>query len=462
MSAPRKTQGRIALPKAKEEASNLAQLLAIDPEKAVARGGELALAYTLTPRMSIVKELGSRLRSDPKPSPFAIVLRLLATFRAGLKSVQEPEYTAGILDFALSCRGTEATLAEELIYEQITGGSLGAELALQADAVSAALAADNRFAHTVAQAVQLADRRRKASSEVLQHWADLIEPLTRPNRDGKTTIQGDTAYEILKALAAVSADRVPDGVAMMATRLVTNCSVDQATTFYNSGLGRRILDLLRIPAPVVAPPPQTGPVPTKVSGDFQEVRSKFRPRLHQILDEILDEVRDSAAPASVAANPAGNDRDGLAGELENLRTALAQLEQEKTTAREESTYALQEAAKHLEATTSELEASRAETERWRVEAIRRENELSGQFRVEHHQETQRLSRLAVPPLREVYEHIIRLLTSDRRNEPLRRLAISFDSLQKNLGRVFGTTDIQRLPQELLARPEETAADEPGH
>jgi chromosome segregation ATPase len=161
----------------------------------------------------------------------------------------------------------------------------------------------------------------------------------------------------------------------------------------------------------------------------------------------LEQERD-AARAEVATT--SSELTSLSSRLKDMSTELVAAKNEVATASSELTIL----SKRLEETSAELVAARDEAERWQEESKRRELELDGQFRVEQQRESQRQARLIVPPLREACEHLLGLLTSDRRNEPLRRLAVSFDSLQKNLGRVLGVTEIQRLPQEFLARSEE--------
>ncbi len=464
MPAQRKTQGRIAPAKAKEEANTLARLLTADPPAAVVLAGELAQAFTLPPRMAVVRELGSLLAGTANPPPFERVIRLLAEFRVGLKPAQEPEYAAGVLDLAVTFRVGESTLAEELLYSRVTEGGTGSELALHEEALPAALVTDHRYTPAAARAIRLSAHRGTTSAEVVERWMTLLEPLTRP---GRNVLQVAAAGDLLSAFAVFPPAVVPDGAVLGMARFLVLCADDHAAAFYQSDLGRRLLTLLKITHPAAMPAPS--PVPPHPVAGASEIWSNFRKRMNGLVDDVIAEAASAPAspfPLAAPAPEAATDLARIHGELDKLKAALAQLEQDKADALADAARARQEAegvVRRLDELAASVEESRADAEKWKGEARRREDELGGQFRVEQHQEVQRQARLVLPPLREVHDHLARLLMADRQSEPLRRLGVSFDSLQKNLGRILGSGDIQRLPQELLVRPDEgTATDEPGN
>ncbi len=466
MPTPRKVQGRIAPAKVSEEAAAIVGLLTADSDAAVSRGSELVQSFSLTPRMSVVKELGVRMRQLPAPHPVPAVLAFLATQRTGLKPAQEPEFAAGILELALWCRGANATLAEELFYERITGGGPGDAILLAPEAIPAALASDPRFVTSAARAINLAAQREKLTAETMRRWSDLVDPLIRPDQDGGAPLQDSSAGELLSALTSLPPDLIPAGMLATVIRLVSLVPSSVADEFYRTGLGNRLLRWLRVPSTPAPPPMAQEPVAkTEPPAGLHVYKEKVRSRFSQLLEEVFAEAApavDSVRPQETPP-PAPVEPEDRTKEIAALTASLGVVERERDEARTEVAAVMSERVeltRRLAESTTELTAVREDSERWKAEVKRRESELGGQHRVEQQQETQRASRLISPPLREVCEHLTHLLTADRRNEPLRRLAVSFDSLQKNLGRVLGSADIQRLPQELLARPEEgQAADE---
>ena len=165
---------------------------------------------------------------------------------------------------------------------------------------------------------------------------------------------------------------------------------------------------------------------------------------------------EALAEAKQTADRAIAERNKLQAELESLRTQtradLAALQKETSSIQGEN-----------ELLRKTLAEAQDEMSKWKGEADRREGELDGQFRLQQEQERNRLATLLSKPTRELSEHMQRVLEENRGDNTIRRMGVSFDSLQKNILRLLNEQDHPRLSRELLSRPQqEPQPDEQPH
>lgn len=89
---------------------------------------------------------------------------------------------------------------------------------------------------------------------------------------------------------------------------------------------------------------------------------------------------------------------------------------------------------------------------WKAEATRREKEMEAAARLEKSKNAEAIRKLLYSPTKEVVAHLEKQLELHPNDEGIRRLALSFDSLQRNIMRAINEPNMQRVSKELFTKP----------
>lgn len=451
----RKGRGSPRQDRAADAAGRLLAAATEGPDAAGRCASEIAREVTGAARAKVITTLADAVRAGRQPLAAGSVERIVAELGLGGRSAPHPDVVHAAFRLAL---GSDPDVAARWVAESLRPPETGRPEArvrfppeLISDALRRSAGAGDLLVRTL-RAVTAGEETGSA----LGHWVILfLRAIVPTQTTPPAAIEPAEAGACLDVLGQLRAEELPGDAFFLLPRLLALAPADAAASFTDSPAGRAVIAFI----PVAA---HQRPAPQAAVGDAERVAAEVRAGFERLAAEI--------AALQPTAGGAGAEAEALRSEMAALRAehgrAAAARDVERTRAeaavadlasvRSERDAAV-ERLRALEGRLAEAEAS---AERWRAESQRREGELAGQFQTKEGRTREEHRRLLAPATREVCDHIRGLLERNPGAEPIRRLGVSFDGLQRRVIQLIGETDLPRLPRQLLT-PQDSEAGADG-